>query len=71
LKSTRLNEQGTYEVAVYPISRHTKDKLHTIASRSRSADPRKKEAICAIIIALGNGWASKSSYSKAYITCTF
>ena len=27
-----LNEQGTYRVAVYPISRHTEDKLHTIAS---------------------------------------
>lgn len=52
-----MNEQGTYEVAVYPISRHTKDKLHTIASRSRSADPRKKDVLNAIIVALGNGWA--------------
>ena len=42
-----LNEQGTYKVAVYPISRHTKDKLHTIASiLSGHFDPRKSGRVC-------------------------
>ena len=37
-----LNEQGTYRVAVYPISRHTEDKLHTTASiLSGHFNPRK------------------------------
>ena len=56
-----LNEQGTYKVAVYPISRHTEDKLHTIASiLSGHFNPRKSGVYANELPAYGNGWAKRS-----------
>ena len=61
-----LNEQGTYRVAVYPISRHTEDKLHTIASILSGHFTLERAESMLTIIAYGNGWAIKNRKHRCF-----